>query len=363
MKFGYKDDPIFLLSVEEYLKIQNNILKINAWWWLRSPGNYSDYAASVNNDGSVYFIGNYVNYCSDAVRPALHFLNLNSSNYEFVDKNKIKFANYLWTNILPETDVYICDTYIDRWRFDEESNDYEKSEIRQFLLDWFECRNNPDLNSSYITLTPNSTYVYKSETISDNNKWNNVFNVPISGWGINHSPIYEATQDVLKQISNQSNNKEINDKMSVRKETKTTIIPMTKDYQLDYYKDGKRSSWKTIPKISEIKEYNGNTVKIKFADGSFETAVLSANDEEARLEAALAICYLKKMLDYDNKGEYGTNAFNKLLNIMLKQIEKQKKFDEEKLAKEAEVKRIKENRKAKKEKRLAKYKKKKILNE
>ena len=158
-------------------------------------------------------------------------------------------------------------------------------------------------------------------------------------------------------------NKEINNKMNVRKETKTTITPMTKAYQLDYYKDGQRGNFKVIPKITEIKEYNGNTVKIKFADGSFETAVLSANDEEARLEAALAICYLKKMLDYGDKGEYGTNAFNKLLNIMLKQIEKQKKFDEEKLAKEAEVKRIRENRKAKKEKRLAKQKIKKILNE
>ena len=151
--------------------------------------------------------------------------------------------------------------------------------------------------------------------------------------------------------------------MSVRKETKTTITPSTDFYQIDYYKNEHRDNVKQIPKISEIKQYNGNTVKIKFTDGSFETAVLSADDEEARLEAALAICYLKKMLDYGKKGEYGTNAFNKLLNIMLKQIEKQKKFDEEKLAKEAEVKRIRENRKAKKEKRLAKQKKKKILNE
>ena len=151
--------------------------------------------------------------------------------------------------------------------------------------------------------------------------------------------------------------------MNVRKETKTTIITSDKSYLLNYYKNGYLDWTKPIPNISEIKQYNGNTVKIKFADGSFETAVLSADDEDARLEAALAICYLKKMLDYDKKGEYGTNAFNKLLNIMLKQIEKQKKSDEKRLAKEAEVKRIRENRKSKKEKRLAKYKKNKILNE
>ena len=173
----------------------------------------------------------------------------------------------------------------------------------------------------------------------------------------------EMQKRFYEQLKPVKNNKEINNKMSVRKETKTAITPKTNYYQLDYYKDSKISGWKLIPKISEIKQYNGNTVKIKFADDSFETAVLSADDEEARLEAALAICYLKKMLDCGGKGEYGTNAFNKLLNIMLKQIEKQKKFDEEKLAKEAEVKRIRENRKAKKEKRLAKQKIKKILNE
>ena len=47
------------------------------WWWLRSPGNYQNYAASVNSDGSVYYSGYYVNNAYDAVRPAL-WINLDS---------------------------------------------------------------------------------------------------------------------------------------------------------------------------------------------------------------------------------------------------------------------------------------------
>lgn len=48
-------------------------------WWLRSPGNNSNNAAEVNNNGWVNRNGNNVNNNNDGVRPALH-LNLSSSN-------------------------------------------------------------------------------------------------------------------------------------------------------------------------------------------------------------------------------------------------------------------------------------------
>ena len=41
------------------------------WWWLRSPGNVSYYAASVGNVGSVYNRGNYVLCDNGSVRPAV----------------------------------------------------------------------------------------------------------------------------------------------------------------------------------------------------------------------------------------------------------------------------------------------------
>lgn len=49
----------------------------NCWWWLRSPGYFSDYAAGVSLDGSVYDYGDFVNYGKYAVRPAL-WINLGS---------------------------------------------------------------------------------------------------------------------------------------------------------------------------------------------------------------------------------------------------------------------------------------------
>ena len=48
-------------------------------WWLRSPGDDSDYAAEVNYVGWVSRHGSYVDGNNDGVRPALH-LNLSSSN-------------------------------------------------------------------------------------------------------------------------------------------------------------------------------------------------------------------------------------------------------------------------------------------
>lgn len=41
------------------------------WWWLRSPGDNSNYAAGVNSDGSVNRSGHSINDDSDAVRPAM----------------------------------------------------------------------------------------------------------------------------------------------------------------------------------------------------------------------------------------------------------------------------------------------------
>ena len=51
----------------------------NIWWWLRSPGSGSEYAAAVGSDGWVNGYGINVYYDVDGVRPALH-LNLSSPN-------------------------------------------------------------------------------------------------------------------------------------------------------------------------------------------------------------------------------------------------------------------------------------------
>lgn len=83
-------DQVFLLSIDEvnsyyksnetrvcmatvYAKAKgvSTIGAGGCWWWLRSPGNLSDSAAFVNDDGSVRCPGAYVSSTSGSVRPAL----------------------------------------------------------------------------------------------------------------------------------------------------------------------------------------------------------------------------------------------------------------------------------------------------
>ena len=51
--------------------------KATCWWWLRSPGHLSSYAAYVHHGGSVYDHGNSVDHVKYGVRPAL-WINLGS---------------------------------------------------------------------------------------------------------------------------------------------------------------------------------------------------------------------------------------------------------------------------------------------
>jgi hypothetical protein len=96
-------DKIFLLSIEEVVRyfgdsgqLKNRNLggkywisdEFNKervanygntawWWWLRSPGNYGRYAASVSAGGYLLVHGDYVSVVEGGVRPAL-WLNLKS---------------------------------------------------------------------------------------------------------------------------------------------------------------------------------------------------------------------------------------------------------------------------------------------
>jgi len=92
------EDYVFLLSVEEALKYYHGlklckdgdgdewwyeaderiIAKCDgrpAWWWLRSPGIFQNYAAAVYDDGYVFLLGGTVPNETGGVRPAL-WLNL-----------------------------------------------------------------------------------------------------------------------------------------------------------------------------------------------------------------------------------------------------------------------------------------------
>ena len=76
------NDKVFLLSSEEaqrYFKCDSERIAefqgSKIWWWLRSPGDFADYAANIFIVGSVYTNGNIVHYDMGGVRPAI-WLNL-----------------------------------------------------------------------------------------------------------------------------------------------------------------------------------------------------------------------------------------------------------------------------------------------
>lgn len=54
---------------------------MDGYWWLRSPGNNSNNAANMNNDGWGNYSGYFVSFVGWAIRPALR-INLSSSVWE-----------------------------------------------------------------------------------------------------------------------------------------------------------------------------------------------------------------------------------------------------------------------------------------
>ena len=79
------EDRVFLLSIDEaeryFASSSDRIARYEGeawWWWLRSPGIGSSYAAIVSYNGDVYDDG-YIVYSNYGVRPAL-YINLESEN-------------------------------------------------------------------------------------------------------------------------------------------------------------------------------------------------------------------------------------------------------------------------------------------
>lgn len=135
MEIYYRDNyEINLLSAEEYEKYRDRIPHINCWWWLQSPGCSSDRAATVHSDGSVLYDGYFVDRSNGAVYPALKI-----SDYRKYEIGK-RVVLYSFPWIIIDEGLAIAEVPIAFHKFDAKSNDYENSEIKKFLNDWFERR-------------------------------------------------------------------------------------------------------------------------------------------------------------------------------------------------------------------------------
>ena len=119
---------ITLLSEEEWEKAKEikSVPKYTSWWWLRSHGNYSNSAMDVYGNGDINYSGAYVGDTDDCVRPAFKIPNL-----KLEIGSKVFVENTLCTVI--DDDFVLSDKTVCRHRFDSKSNDYETSEIKQFI--------------------------------------------------------------------------------------------------------------------------------------------------------------------------------------------------------------------------------------
>lgn len=128
------NDVIFLLSTDEYLKYKKSIPQFNLKWWLRSPGNIQYYAFFVGSGGSLSDcdVGNCI-----CVRPALDLDKIKINEYE----NIFVYCGITWVKI--GENIAISELPIGIQCFNKGFyNNYEKSDIRKWLLGWYEKRKN-----------------------------------------------------------------------------------------------------------------------------------------------------------------------------------------------------------------------------
>lgn len=136
-----ENTEITLLSTEEYESARKFIprLRTGKRWWLRTPSEFYKRVITVYPDwlynGDIDYLGTEV-ICYSDVRPALKFRDTDSASLQIGDK--ILFAGYIWTIIADN--IALCDDIIASCKFNSEEryndNDFDRSEIKQFLINW-----------------------------------------------------------------------------------------------------------------------------------------------------------------------------------------------------------------------------------
>lgn len=127
-----------LLSIGEVKKLPTELRKYDHWWWLQSPGDDQFVTTLVHFDGSICSSGVCVNYSDVMVRPTLRIKNLRSSNLKIGDTFKfggIEFEIISNDFAFCKSDIG-CHYFREDWKSDD-ANDYEKSDIKKFVDDWF----------------------------------------------------------------------------------------------------------------------------------------------------------------------------------------------------------------------------------
>lgn len=170
MSYLPKIEGATLLSVEEATALLTEEERAyDEWWWLRSPGIYRYDATYVHNNGSVDYDGDSVCDADGYVRPALK-INLISSNFKIGDtfsfgEKKFKIISDSLAFCLEDIGTHCFRKY---WEADD-ANDYEASDVKEFVDAWFEsvmenykCKDNStNSDYTYLTLTAIEKEAYK----------------------------------------------------------------------------------------------------------------------------------------------------------------------------------------------------------
>ena len=125
------DYKISIPSAIEYEKYMSIIPVVNGWWWLRTPANYPARAAYVGKNG--YLSTNDGNYVRGVfgVRPILIY-----GKYVIDVGRGDTFTALGNTWRVIDDGRAISEDVITHRRFDEKSNDWVKSELRAWLIEW-----------------------------------------------------------------------------------------------------------------------------------------------------------------------------------------------------------------------------------
>ena len=127
-----------LLTYEEYELNRDHIINLNTEWWLKTKGTDEGIPAKVMSvlpDGNVNTAGRPVNKIITSIRPVLRVDVPENRRSPYKTGEKQQIGDYIFTFITPE--IMLCDKAIFCGQFGERGNNYERSDVRFALRDWF----------------------------------------------------------------------------------------------------------------------------------------------------------------------------------------------------------------------------------
>lgn len=135
---------ITLLSMQEYKRFSRLISDMDesSLWWLKTANERAkegNRVMTVDNLGNLSYFGEI---CSTplSIRPTLKVETFANPNFRV--SNTVELFGHIWTvlEVQNKEILLLCDEYIGNEIFDEESNDYSQSFIKDWLNGWLFAR-------------------------------------------------------------------------------------------------------------------------------------------------------------------------------------------------------------------------------